>query len=229
MVRPFTKYTLSLGLGALSALSVGPAGGVAGCAYTCGEYVECTSRPGLRYVECGGARWEFNDGLGFDSRGLALDYCYCGEGQIECEDGRRVSLCNTVPLDGEAIVAYDGGTSAELQNGAAACLDRPSCNLKTAGCSPNSWYLACSGVYVGSDAQLKSSEAQAIESCNLSGPGVCTKRDAIEDCTELASCPASVACYDDYYENGCSSYPICSRNEDAATCSADPACAWEVY
>lgn len=227
-MRHIKIHTLSMGLGALSAVSLGPVGTgvVAGCAYTCSsEFVECTSRPGLRYVDCGGARWEFNDGRGFDSLGQALDYCYCGEGMVECTDDTVVSMCNTTPVDGKAIVVYDDDSSADLTVGVADCLGRPSCTLLTAGCSNQGWYLACGGgVFIGSDGQPKS-QSEALASCAI-GDGDCV--DAIDDCQYLASCAGSAACYDSYYEDGCSSYVACYNNDDAASCIADPACMWKV-
>jgi hypothetical protein len=229
-VRHIKIYTLSMGLGALSAVSLGgvSTGFVAGCARTCSdEYVECTSKPGLRYVECGGARWEFNDGRGFDSEGRALDYCYCGEGMVECIDNTFVSMCNTTPLDGNSIIVYDNNTSADLAPAIADCLGRPSCTLETAGCTHNGWYLDCGpGTYVTSYGE-KTSQSAALESCAGGNGGHCV--DAVEDCQELASCAASVACYDDYYDDGCQSFVSCYKNDDAASCLADAACKWETY
>ena len=228
-MRHIKIYTLSMGLGALSAVSLGGVGTgvVAGCARTCSsEFVECTSKPGLRYVDCDGARWEFNDGRGFDSLGRALDYCYCGEGMVECIDNTFVSMCNTTPLDGEAIIVYDNNTSAELTVGLADCLGRPSCSLETAGCTNNGWYLDCGpGTYVTSYGE-KTSQSDALESCAI-GSGRCV--ETIEDCQELSNCAVSVACYDDYYADGCQSFVSCYKNDDAASCLADVACTWEAY
>jgi hypothetical protein len=228
-VRHIKIYTLSMGLGALSAVSLGSAGTgvVAGCAHTCSsEFVECTSKPGLRYVDCDGARWEFNDGRGFDSLGRALDYCYCGEGMLECVDDTFVSMCNTTPLDGNAIIVYDNNTSADLEVGVADCVGRPSCTLQTSGCTNNGWYLNCgAGTYITADGQ-QTTQSVALESCAV-GYGSC--KEAIDDCQSLADCAASVACYDSYYADGCQSFVSCYRNDDAASCIADPACMWEVY
>ena len=228
-MRHLKIYTLSLGLGALSAVSLGSAGtsAVVGCAYKCSsEFVECTSKPGLRYVDCDGARWEFNDGRGFDSFDQAFDYCYCSETMVECIDDTFVSMCNTTPLDGDATVVYADETSADLKVGMAECLGRQTCALQTTGCSHQGWYLACDGGAIYSaDGQFKT-QSEALEGCAV-GNGHCV--DAIDSCQELADCSKSVACFDDYYGDYCASSVYCSGHGDAASCITDPACMWEVY
>lgn len=231
-MRHVKVYSLSLGLGALSAFSVGSVASVAavsGCALTCDEvYVDCTAKPGLRYVTCGDSHFEFNDGANFDSKGLALDYCYCSTELLLC-DYAGVTLCNTTPLEGGgAVVVYDNNTTGPLEKGAAACRAWDSCTMVTAGCSNLGWYLRCTDegeqYYVTSNAEVKTSEQDARTTCIATGEGSC--QDAVERCSEI-DCYSSVACYSEVLEN-CNTYPLCSDNRDALACTADPACKWEI-
>lgn len=164
------KWLLLLGLG-LGGLS---AAGPQGCASTCPDildeaFTECSSRPGLRYTECSES-YEFNDGAHFNDLGRTLDYCYCGEGRITCDDGRTASLCNTTRLDGTAALIYDDdGSAANLENGVEACLGYPSCTLLTSGCSFGGWYMQCTGkstAYVISTGEVKASVSDALLACN---------------------------------------------------------------
>lgn len=220
-----------LGLGALSAAAPG-------CTPDCSgvdEYTECTSRSGLRYVDCGSS-YEFNDGAHFSGGGAASDYCYCGLAQIECEDGRLASLCNFTPLDGSQALVYDDNTGTSLENGVAKCLGYDTCSLITAGCSFNGWYLRCetgSGTrYVQSNGETTTLQANALLGCNPTDADGAAKsgrcEDAVDKCSALADCSMSAACYDDLFpceEN----YPSCYDYDDPGSCGVDPACKWEVY
>ncbi len=241
-MRHVKIYSLSLGLGLLSAsagtvatvaggaLTVAGGALVSGCALSCEEtYVDCTSKAGLRYVTCGDSHYEFNDGANFDSRGLALDYCYCSTELLLCDYG-GVTLCNTTSLpDGGASVIYDNNTSDPLEKGAAACRGWDKCTLVTAGCSNLGWYLSCiddgETYYVTSNAQVVNREQDARTACIATGEGTC--REAVEDCSEVDDCSRSVACYSAVLDD-CRTYPLCSDNKDALTCTADPACKWEI-
>lgn len=220
-----------LGLGALSAASPG-------CAPDCsdvGEYTECTSRSGLRYVDCGSS-YEFNDGAHFSGAGAASDYCYCGLAQIECKDGRLASLCNFTPLDGSQALVYDDNTGTSLENGVAKCLGYDACGLITAGCSFGGWYLRCEGNsgtrYVQSNGEVTVALGAAIQGCNPTDDNGEAKsghcEDAVDKCSELPNCNLSASCTDDTFpcqEN----YPGCYEYDSPATCGIDPACKWEVY
>ena len=221
-----------LGLGALSAATPG-------CAPDCSdveEYTECTSRSGLRYVDCG-ASYEFNDGSHYSSAGAASDYCYCGATQIECKDGRLASLCNFTPLDGSVALVYDDNTGVTLEKGVASCLDYDTCSLITSGCSYGGWYLRCqtdTGTrYVQANGEVTSVLGTAVVACNPTDEsgqakaGHCEK--AVESCSALANCNLSVACTSGISSCEDEGSPSCYYNDDAASCGVDPACKWEVY
>ena len=232
-MRKVNWLLLSVGLGLGAAFASVPMG----CAPDCGipledNYVECTSRPGLRYTQCD-ASYEFNDGTHFRSVGAALDHCYCGEGRVTCEDGRTASLCNTTPLDGLTALYYDeDGSSDELARGLAKCLELPSCQLVTSYCSFNGWYAQCGSQYVTASGEIVDTLAAAITACNP-GPsedtsgasGHCTNK--VEDCSELANCNTSLACASDI--GGCNTYPYCSDHDELVSCAQDMACMWETY
>jgi hypothetical protein len=229
------KWLLLLGLGLGGLAAAGPQG----CAATCPdlldeEFTECSSRPGLRYTKCSDS-YEFNDGVHFDNLGLTLDYCYCGDGRVSCDDGRTASMCNTTLLDGTASLVYDDGAVDNLQDGVEACLGYPSCTLVTNTCSFGGWYLQCTGAgtaYVVSTGEVKSTLSAAVIACNPGSedgtpkPGSCN--DAIDSCLELADCGASVAC-DGGFGGECNSTVRCYTHSDLASCASDLACKWEVY
>lgn len=220
-----------LGLGVISAAATG-------CAPECpgvteDAYSECTSRAGLRYTVCGSDNYEFNDGSHYGDAGLASDYCYCGDAQLQCTDGRRASLCNFDPLDGTTALVYDDGSRAALDKGTAACLGFDDCTLETQNCSFNGWYLRCAGGdvrYVASTTQISIDEVDAVFACNprversLPG-GHC--EDAIADCDVLSDCDASAACRGE--GSSCASVVRCADHDDLTSCAADPACKWELY
>jgi hypothetical protein len=232
-VRKVNWLLLSAGLGLGGALASIPMG----CAIDCGipledDYVECTSRPGLRYTQCGPS-YEFNDGTHFRSLGSALDHCYCGEGRITCEDGRTASLCNTSPLDGlTALYFDDDGSSDELAGGLEKCLEVPNCALVTSYCSFNGWFAQCGSRYVTSTGEIVESLSAAITACNP-GPsedtsatvGSCVKK--VEECSDLANCTSSQACINDF--GGCNTFPACYDHDELVSCAQDVACMWETY
>lgn len=231
IVRYLNLLSLLSGIGLGVVFAAAP-----GCAPECAEddYTECTSQPGLRYTLCGGSNYEFNDGAHFDDLGFASDYCYCGINQLECKDGRLASLCNVGPLDGSSALVYDDGSRRTLEKGTAACLGFDTCTLETSSCSFNGWYLYCSTGstvrYVSSTTEIFRELGDAVIACNPpvvdgeAGPGRCA--DAIATCVELPDCDASAACKDDTFF--CSSVVACDKNDDMASCAADPACKWEL-
>ncbi len=231
-VRKVNWLLLSLGMGLGAASASVPMG----CAPDCGtpleeDFVECTSRPGLRYTQCGPS-YEFNDGSHFRSVGSALDHCYCGQGRVTCEDGRVASLCNTTPLDGLTALYYDDdGSAKELTSGLEECLEVKKCELVTSYCSFNGWFAQCGARYVTSGGEILNNLTDAIKSCNPGSdqdtgevPGSCGER--VETCDDLADCTASAACDDDFL--GCKTYPSCYDYDDVVSCSQDVACQWEI-
>lgn len=228
-MRHVRIYSLSLLLGGLGSLSGGTVAAVAGCALECGDYVDCTSRPGLRYVDCGGRQYEFNDGRSFESKGAALDYCYCGEELLEC-DVAGVFMCNSTPLNGKAIVVYDNNTTDPLEDGVALCRGYDSCEIETSGCAYEGWYMRCIDgaqiVYVTAQAKVTVSIKEAQDSCSVDG-ATFRCAEAVDDCSELEDCSVSVACRD-IVDGLCSSSILCGLNDDEQACSADPACKWEM-
>jgi hypothetical protein len=219
---------VGLGLGGASAVILD------GCAPSCGglleeqEYTECTSRPGLRYTLCAGS-YEFNDGSHYGSEGLALDYCYCGDARVTCDDGRTASLCNTRPLDGLSTLYYDDdGTAKAIGSGIKQCLGLDGCAVTETGCNYQGWYLQCGDDYVSSKGEVLDDLAAAILSCNPDGDagalsGSC--KAAVDECYELADCSVSAACAGTFGE--CDSYVDCYVNKDLDSCNKDPACEWE--
>jgi hypothetical protein len=233
-VRLARFLPIALCIGALPALLAAPVGG---CAYGCDAFLECTARPGLRYVACDDDRHEFNDGTSQQDRDAALDYCFCSKDLLECVDGPSLSLCNLKPFDGREVTVDPGGNLAYLPDSVRDCLQYETCTIETMDCKFNGWYLRCDtgggGMrYVTAGAKVVTLEAEALQSCKLpggddpGGDGYCT--EAIDDCAELAVCSASVACYSDILLE-CRSSPLCSFNDDLNSCAADPACEWMTY
>ncbi|MCA9715907.1 MAG: hypothetical protein KC468_14615 [Myxococcales bacterium] len=220
-------------LGVLSALAL-----PSGCGGTCGEYVDCPSRPGLRYVDCGD-RFEFNDSTTKSTEKDAVDYCYCNIKPLECANGREANFCNTATLDGDPLIWIGSDDGVDLAEGAAECLDYSGgCRISVDGCNYLGWYLACadegSGRYVGADGTLYDSSKAAISSCYVEPPfgeegflsferAACEV--AIDDCDAIA-CESSDACVDDA-RGECRDAPACWRHEDEMSCTRDEACRWE--
>jgi hypothetical protein len=217
------KLLTSLAVGAaLSAALPLSSGGCDGC----DEFLECTSRPGLRYVACGKKQHEFNDGTSFESETPARDHCYCGA-LIDCVDGSNLYLCNFMTLDGTVVAYPPNNVELEMTTAVAGCLEYDGCAVENARCNFGGWYLNCGRkdgdrVYVTSGGQIYKSEVDAVETCVALGTPDQSFRctSIIENCSELEDCSDSVACGE-----FCST-PICSFNENWGACIADPACKW---
>lgn len=228
-MRPTRSLFLTLFTAVAAGALTTPSGG---CGGPCDEYVECTTRPGLRYVQCSDERHEFNDGMTLEDANAAANYCYCSTAFVACHDGSELALCNFTGSDtGLGTIAVDkSGTSVDLASGVASCIGQSACSIETESCDFGGWYLDCGSRYVTADARVVNSEISALGSCLMSGTvdddnGACV--EAVS-CSSLSSCEASTACWDDYnYE--CGTIALCSRNDGASACVADPACKWSPY
>lgn len=218
------KLLTSLAVGAALSAAIPLSSG--GCS-SCDEFLECTSRPGLRYVACGKKQHEFNDGESFDDETAAWDYCFCGA-LVDCEDGSNLYLCNQMTYDGTAVAYPPNNVQLELTGAVAACIEYDGCAIETRRCNFGGWYLSCGRdngdrVYVSSKGQLFSSESAAVDTCVARGQldDYFSCKDAIDDCMELDVCAVSVACNED-----CDGTPRCYNNDTPSSCIADPACRW---
>lgn len=199
------------------------------CTVDCGTYSECTTFSGLRYVGCSNGRYYFNDGAVISDEQETVDYCYCSVNTLSCADGSTLTLCNTIPLDGDTFASSSTGGIVDLEDGVAACIAADACEFVTTGCSYRGWYLQCtSGAqtrYVSAQAAFVASSADATRECNPSGgaasstDGFC--EDRIASCSTVADCSDSPAC-----EYDCDAEPLCSLNETQVSCANDPACQW---
>ncbi len=209
-----------------------------GCGSACGEYVDCPSRAGLRYVRCGADRYEFNDGATKSSEKDAIDYCYCNLVPIECANGDDATMCNTATLDGAPQVWVGSGDGEDLEEGVADCLDYGGCRITSTGCTFLGWYLACEDEgdmrYVGADGTVYSSSSSVISTCDvepgsgdsfdLDPSGSCA--EAVDSCALISSCVSSQACWSETLDE-CRDEPFCGTYDDATSCDEDPACRWE--
>lgn len=195
-----------------------------GCIDECGEYVECTTAPGLRYVLCGESTYRFNDGAEFSSHQAAFDHCYCNHQPLECTDGTTAKMCNTLPIDDRVTFERSDGEMAPLLDGVAQCIGASTCGFSTENCGFESWYVRCGNRFVSSQGDVYTTESEAVVACNVeTGLGSC--RRAIEDCATLTNCRNSDACWNDTLDR-CESSPRCSSH-DLTKCLSDAACRWE--
>lgn len=212
--------SLLLGVGLLSALAPLL---TAGCTQ-CDEFLECTTKPGLRYSACGDKQHEFNDGVSLEDADSAWDYCFCNENRLQCENGTSLRMCNYMTYDGSIVALYNEGTVAEMTTAVASCLEYTGCAIETARCNYGGWYLNCSRgderVYVNGTGAIFKDEKNAVDSCVARGKGGFTCQPIIDDCEDLDSCATSKACAE------FCSLPACFNNKKAADCIADPACRW---
>ncbi len=232
-----------------SAAAVGLAGALgitlalalpSGCGSSCGDFVDCPSRAGLRYVRCGGDRYEFNDGATKSTEKDAIDYCYCNLVPIECTNGDDATMCNTGTLDGDPQVWVGSDDGEDLEEGVADCLGYSGCRITSTGCTFLGWYLECEDAgeqrYVGADGTVYSSSSSVIATCDVepgagdsldldpSGSGFCN--EAIDSCALLSSCVASEACWSEALDE-CRDTPFCGTYGDESSCEGDLACRWE--
>lgn len=213
-------FSLLFGVGLLSALAPLL---TAGC-IQCDEFLECTTKPGLRYSACGAKQHEFNDGASFDDEDTAWDYCFCNANRLPCENGTSLRMCNYMTYDGSIVALYNDSTIAELTSSVAACLEYDGCAVETARCNFGGWYLNCARgderVYVSGAGSTFKDEKNAVDTCVERGQGGFSCQPIIDDCEDLDSCALSKACAE-----FCSA-PDCRNNKKAADCIADPACRW---
>ncbi|MDC0720591.1 hypothetical protein [Nannocystis bainbridge] len=213
-------FSLFFGVGLVSALAPMLVGGCTQCE----EFRECTTKPGLRYVECGNTQHEFNDGVSVEDEDIAWDYCYCNSSRLQCENGSSLRMCNYMTVDGSTAAQYNDGTVAELTTAVAGCLEYTGCAIETARCNYGSWYLNCSRgeerAFVSGAGAVFKDEKNAVDTCVARGPGGFLCTPIISDCEDLDSCASSKAC-----SEFCSK-PACFNNKNAASCIADPACRW---
>jgi len=210
-----------------------------GCAVVCEEYVECSARAGLRYVQCGEEHHEFNDGTSLTSAAAAGEYCYCSAVDVPCDDGGTATFCNGSHAGGSAYAIVGPEKSLrELDEAAAECKGFDSCEVVTTGCTAPLWYLECddggTSKFIGLTGTETTSRASALATCvgtESSGDsttdednGYCTELLA---CDELEDCYDSNACIDDW--GGCWTYPQCSAYDSESECDSDPACTWDAY
>lgn len=213
-------FSLFLGVGLASALAPMLAGGC----IQCDEFLECTTKPGLRYVACGGSQHEFNDGVSLDEEDSAWDYCFCNVNRLSCENGSSLRMCNYMTYDGTISALFNDGTIAELTTGVAGCLEYDGCAIATERCNYGGWYLTCARgderFYVSGAGAIFKDEKNAVDTCVARGPGGFKCEPIISDCEDLDSCASSKACAE-----FCSA-PACFNNKKASDCIADPACRW---
>lgn len=212
--------SLFLGAGSLAALVPALLGGC----LQCDEYLECTAKPGLRYVACGDKQHEFNDGASLDDEDAAWDYCFCGAASLACKGGASLRMCNYMTYDGTIVAYFNEGTSAELTTAVSACLGYDGCFVETTRCNFGGWYLNCAKGeerrYVSGSGAIFQDETNAVDTCVARGHGGFRCEPIIDDCDDLDSCALSNAC-----SEFCSS-PACFNNKSAASCIKDPACRW---
>lgn len=217
IAKLFTSLAAGVALSAVLPLSSGGCDG-------CDDYLECTSRPGLRYVACGKKQHEFNDGTSLESEVVARDYCFCGA-LIDCVGGSNLYLCNYMTEDGTVSAYPPNNVELEMTSAVAGCLEYDGCAIENARCNFGGWYLNCGRkngdrLYITSKGQLYTREADAVETCVALGDETFRCDEAIGDCSELDDCSDSVACRD-----FCGS-PSCYMNKTSTACIADPACRW---
>ena len=213
-------FSLLFGVGLVSALVPVLTGG---CTH-CDEFLECTTKPGLRYVECGSKQHEFNDGISLDDEDSAWDYCFCNRSRLLCENGTSLRMCNYMTYDGSTAAQFNDGTYAELTSAVAGCLEYDGCAIATDRCNFGGWYLSCARgderIYITGEGAIFKDEKNAVDTCVARGSGGFSCEPIIDDCEDLDSCASSKAC-----SEFCSS-PACFNNKNAAACIADPACRW---
>ena len=211
---------------------------VPGCAVVCEDYVECSARAGLRWVQCGDDHHEFNDGTSMTSEAAAREYCECSAVAVACDDGGTATFCS-----GGSAYAIVGPERSrrDLDEAAAECKGFDACEVVTTGCSAPLWYLECDddGTETFIDVTgTVTTRASALAACAVQSPASDTMADegndtAIEEigyctelfeCEELGDCWDSPACTDDY--GGCWTFPTCYDYELAVDCDDDPACIW---
>lgn len=211
-------FSLFLGVGLLSALAPVLVGGCT----QCDEFLECTTKPGLRYVACGDKQHEFNDGVSVDDEDTAWNYCFCNRSQLQCKNGSSLMMCNYMTYDGTTAALFNDGTAAELTSAVAACLGYVGCAIETRRCNYGGWYLNCARgderIYVSGLGATFKNEANAVDTCVARTAGTC--EPIISDCEDLDSCALSEAC-----SEYCSK-PACFNNKNAGDCVKDPACRW---